>query len=83
LIGGGWSLLEGIGTFSSRSGSEIDLSLLGALVLIMGINRWTCRVITYSALLTDSNPPFRLDLGGAEPVASDTGEMPAAPRVTR
>jgi len=98
LIGGGWSLLGGIGTLSFRPGGGIALSLLGALVLIaaiillftgryraglfaliMGINRWTYRVIAYSALLTDVYPPFRLDLGGAEPVALDTGELPTVP----
>jgi hypothetical protein len=85
LIGGGWSLLGGIGSFASRSEAGVALSLLGALVLIaavillftgvyraglfaliMGINRWTYRVISYSALLTDTYPPFRLDLGGNE-----------------
>jgi hypothetical protein len=83
LIGGGWALLGGIGSFASRSEAGIALSLLGALVLIaavillftgvylaglfaliMGINRWTYRVISYAVLLTDTYPPFRLDLGG-------------------
>jgi Domain of unknown function (DUF4389) len=85
LIGGGWSVLGGIGSFFSRPGSGIALPLLGALVLIaavillftgryrsglfdliMGINRWSYRVLAYSTLLTDSYPPFRLDLGGSE-----------------
>jgi hypothetical protein len=85
LIGGGWSLLGGVGSFASRSEAGIALSLLGALVLIsalillftgvyrnglfaliMGINRWTYRVLSYSSLLTDTYPPFRLDLGGTE-----------------
>lgn len=85
LIGGGWSLLGGVGSFASRSEAGIALSLLGALVLvaalillftgfyrnglfalIMGINRWTYRVLSYSALLTDTYPPFRLDLGETE-----------------
>ena len=85
LIGGGWSLLGGVGSFASRSEAGIALSLLGALVLIsalillftgvyraglfaliMGINRWTYRVLSYSRLLTDTYPPFRLDLGGTE-----------------
>jgi hypothetical protein len=95
LIGGGWSLLGGAGSLSSRSGGGIALPLLGALVLIaavillftgryraglfaliMGINRWTYRVIAYSALLTDSYPPFRLDLGGSEPVVDDADASP-------
>jgi hypothetical protein len=85
LIGGGWSLLGGVGSFASRSEAGIALSLLGALVLIsalillftgvyrnglfaliMGINLWTYRVLSYSSLLTDTYPPFRLDLGGTE-----------------
>jgi hypothetical protein len=36
---------------------------------IMGLNRWTWRVTTYTMLLTDVYPPFRLDQGPAEPEA--------------
>lgn len=35
--------------------------------LIMGINRWIYRVATYTLLLRDEYPPFRLDQGPDEP----------------
>jgi hypothetical protein len=39
--------------------------------LIMGVNRWTYRVIAYVALMTDY-PPFRLDQGGNDPLRDPT-----------
>ncbi len=33
---------------------------------IMGMERWTYRVISYAALMRDEYPPFRLDTGGAD-----------------
>jgi hypothetical protein len=35
--------------------------------LIVGLNRWVFRVTTYTFLLTDVYPPFRLDQGENEP----------------
>lgn len=39
--------------------------------LIMGINRWIYRVASYTLLLRDEYPPFRLDQGPDEPAGPD------------
>jgi hypothetical protein len=48
----------------------------GIYDLVMGINRWSLRVVAYAALLTDRYPPFRLDQGGRDPA----GEVTAGSR---
>jgi hypothetical protein len=49
----------------------------GLYDLVLGINRWSYRLVAYVALMTDRYPPFRLDQGSedreglAEPSAAN------------
>jgi hypothetical protein len=53
--------------------------LPGLFNLLVGIARWSIRVIAYVALLTHVYPPFRLDQGENEPEPSPRDPVTTAP----
>ncbi|MGY1744180.1 DUF4389 domain-containing protein [Blastococcus sp. SYSU D00695] len=46
---------------------------------VLGMDRWVLRVAAYVGLMTDAYPPFRLDMGGADPGSLPAGPAPAGP----
>ena len=85
-LGVGWT--SGNWRFATGSGLIGVLAIIAAVIhmvgkqyprsifdFIMGMQRWCYRVLTYSALMRDEYPPFRLDIGGQEP----GGSVPVGP----
>jgi Domain of unknown function (DUF4389) len=46
---------------------------------VLGLDRWVLRVTAYATLMTDAYPPFRLDMGGADPTMTIEAGHPAGP----
>jgi uncharacterized protein DUF4389 len=52
----------------------------GLFDLVLGLDRWVLRVAAYVALMTDTYPPFRLDMGSEDPTPEGVAADAIAPR---
>jgi hypothetical protein len=81
LFAGGWGNIGLIGVLAFIA--AVILLFTGTyptslFEFVMGLNRWCYRVAGYVLLMTDTYPPFRIDLGGPDP--GDVVEQPSVPK---
>jgi hypothetical protein len=90
--GGSWRFADQGEVTATTPGLVVIAVIIAALILaftgryprglhdlLVGVARWSVRVVAYVTLLTEVYPPFRLDQGDTEPEPVPEGPAPVAP----